>query len=303
MKSKRITLSVVLATKNEEENIRDCLKSVKDIADEIIVFDEESKDKTREIARIVGAEVFTVKHEPIFHKTKQKAIDKARGDWILQLDADERVTRELADEILKVINLSKEQIEKRRPEEKKKWKLFKRHQMLIENRTDTKKQISNEYVAFYVPRVNYFLGKPLKHAGVYPDGVIRLFKKGKAYLPSKSVHELMEIKGKTAWLFNDLEHHDSPNLKRYLNRANRYTDLTAEQYRKDGVSLTYFNLFKYSFILPSINFIKLYFRHKGFQEGMSGFIWSLFSSFHFPIAYFKYYTDEKNKPFSGKLTV
>lgn len=101
-------LSVVLSTFNEEKNIGDCLKSVKDIADEIIVFDESSTDKTREIGESLGAEVFKVKHEALFHITKQKAIDAATGDWILQLDADERVTPSLGEEIRKVVNNSNE---------------------------------------------------------------------------------------------------------------------------------------------------------------------------------------------------
>ena len=84
-------LSVVLATKNEEVNIVPCLASVKNIADEIIVFDEASTDKTKEIARKMGAKVYNYVHKKNFHETKQKAIEAATGDWILQLDADEQV--------------------------------------------------------------------------------------------------------------------------------------------------------------------------------------------------------------------
>src|SRR3972149_7911068 len=92
-------LSVVLATRNEEANIEVCLEAVKGLADDIVVVDEGSEDKTREIAQSHGARVFKVSHEPIFHKTKQKALDLAQGDWILQLDADERVTGGLAREV------------------------------------------------------------------------------------------------------------------------------------------------------------------------------------------------------------
>ena len=139
----------MLATRNEEANIASCLKPVKDFADEIIVVDEESIDKTRQIAKKFGAKVYKVKHEPIFHKTKQKALDKAGGDWILQLDADERVTEPLANEIKKIINLPNNELQKRllvRPERPrgvegprgireswtKKIRLFKRYQKLIE---------------------------------------------------------------------------------------------------------------------------------------------------------------------------
>jgi len=285
-------LSVVLATRNEESNIGPCLDSVKEMADEIIIVDEESTDKTREIAEKFGAKIYKVKHEPIFHVTKQKALDLATGDWILQLDADEKVTPELAKEIKKVISMSNDELITRKCETEKRNKLFERHQKLIEKQGGIEPQ-KGEVVAFFVPRRNYFLGKPLTHAGVYPDGVIRLVKKGKARFPSKSVHELMEIDGGVAWLFNDLEHDDSPTLQRYLERANRYTDLTAEEFREKMVKVNYWNLFKFSFIVPSVYFLNLYFRHKGFLDGMRGFIWSSFSALHYPIAYFKYWQKEK----------
>jgi glycosyltransferase involved in cell wall biosynthesis len=325
-------LSIVLATRNEERNIGHCLESVKKIfADlpagrqgEIIVVDEESTDKTCEIAKRCGAKVFTVKHEAIFHKTKQKALDKATGDWILQLDADERVTKELASEIKEVINFSDEELQHKvlcHPEhsrrissrfsrrfasqnDKKKIKLFRKHQELVEEKQGLLGEETwrrrpggplarREVVAFFIPRINYFLGAPLKHAGVYPDGVIRLVKKGKARFPCKSVHELMEIDGKVAWLFNDLEHHDSPTFHRYLERANRYTDLTAEEFKKSNLPVNYWYLFKYSFLVPSAYFLKLYIRYSGWKDGMRGFIWSLFSSLHHPIAYFKYWSGER----------
>jgi len=287
-------LSVVLATRNEEANIGECLNSVKGIADEIIVVDEISSDKTVEIAKKFKAKVYSVSHEPIFHKTKQKALDKATGKWILQLDADERVTPQLAKEIQKIVELKnnqiiKEQFERKCREKYELWELFLEHQKLIEKREGHLGKKTGEIVAFFIPRRNYFLGKPLTRAGVYPDGVIRLIQKGKAHFPAKSVHELMEINGEVGWVFNDLEHHDSPTFSRYLERANRYTDLTAEQYKSKKVSTSYFTLFYYSFLLPTYYFLLLYFRHKGFLDGMRGFVWSLFSALHFPIAYFKYW--------------
>src|SRR4030042_2191138 len=98
-------LSVVLATRNEEVNLGSCLDSVKGLADEIIVVDEGSEDKTREIAEKYGAKIYLVEHEPIFHKTKEKALNLASGDWILQLDADEIVTPELAKEIKNILGI------------------------------------------------------------------------------------------------------------------------------------------------------------------------------------------------------
>ena len=285
-------LSVVLATRNEEENIRVCLKSVKDIADEIVIVDESSTDNTREIARKYGAKVYKVKHEPIFHKTKQKALDKATGDWILQLDADERVTPVLAKEIKEVIEMNFTLLKQRKADTKKQ-KLFEKHQRIIEKRDGKIGRSTGEIVAFFLPRLNLFLGKPLIHAGVYPDAAIRLVKKGKARFPAKSVHEQMEIDGEVAWLFNDLEHQDSPTFKRYFERMNRYTDLHAADLARKKTTKNIFMLLFYSTAKPLFVFLKLYIRHKGFLDGVRGFLWSLFSALHYPIAFFKFWQMEE----------
>ena len=294
-------ISVVLATFNEEKNIGECLKSCEGIADEIIVVDEYSTDKTREIAEGYGAKVFLEPHHPIFHITKQKALEKATGDWILQLDADERVAPELAKEIKELVEYSSDG----GPQGllgggflrggDSKLKLFQRHQKLIEQRDGPIGKKTGEIVAFFIPRVNYFLGKPLIHAGVYPDGVIRLIKKGKARFPQKSVHEQIQIDGEVSWLFNDLEHHDSPTLKRYFVRMNRYTDLHAKELELNKVTKNPISFVYYSFYKPLITFLNLFIRHKGILDGVNGFLWSFFSAMHFPIAYFKYLTGGYNK--------
>lgn len=296
-------LSVVLATKNEESNIGPCLESVKAIADEIIVYDEYSIDKTRDIAKRYGARVFKYLHKTNFHQTKQQAMNRASGDWVLQLDADERVSPKLAKEIKEVINSDNSKLLGRSPcrwpngllrgEMVEKSRLFFRHQNLIEQREGKLGKPTGEVVAFFIPRRNFFLGKPLIHAGVYPDGVIRLYKKGKARLPGKSVHEVMEVAGVVGWLFNDLEHHDSPTFSRYFERANRYTDLTAEEFKEKKLPVNPLFMIHYSFFKPLFVFMKLYFIHKGFLDGMRGFLWSSFSALHYPIAYFKYWQMEK----------
>ncbi|OGM76635.1 hypothetical protein A2208_00200, partial [Candidatus Woesebacteria bacterium RIFOXYA1_FULL_43_16] len=231
-----VKLSVVLATRNEEANIERCLMSVRDIADEIIVFDEHSEDKTREIAEKLGANVFLEPHHDNFHVTKQKALEKAAGDWILQLDADEVVTPELAREINSTVHGSPPSVHN---------DLFKRHQSLIEKRDGVIGKETGEVVGYFIPRRNIFLGKPLVHAGVYPDGVIRLIKKGHARFPQKSVHEQIQLDGEVAWLSGDLLHYDSPTLKRYLSRLNRYTDLHAEELKEKHVPKNVFNLLSY----------------------------------------------------------
>jgi glycosyltransferase involved in cell wall biosynthesis len=280
-------LSVVLATRNEETNIARCLESVRRLADEIIVVDENSTDKTREIAGDFDAKIYLEPHHDNFHITKQKALEYATGDWILQLDADEVVTPELGKEIKEILNNKRQTI--------KIPKLFFRHQKLIEKRDGPIGKKTGETVAFFVARLNYFLGKPLIHAGVYPDGVIRLIKKGKASFPQKSVHEQMVVDGKVGWLSNDLLHYDSPTLKRYLKRLNRYTDLHAEELLEKKVPPNALYFLLYTLYKPLYTFCNLYFRHLGFLDGVPGFLWSFFSALHFPIAYFKYLTDNKFK--------
>lgn len=275
-------LSVVLATRNEEANIERCLLSVKDIADEIVLVDENSTDKTKAIAERLGAQVYLEPHHDIFHITKQKALDRAKGEWILQLDADEVVSPELGCEIVKV--LKGESIAKAN-------NLFNRHQSLIEQRDGMIGKQTGEIVGYFIPRLNMFLGKPLIHGGVYPDGVIRLVKNGKARFPQKSVHEQIELDGEVSWLSGNLLHYDSPTFSRYLARLNRYTDLIAAEYKEQVLSKNVFNFVLYTIFKPIYTFCSLYLRHKGFLDGASGFLWSFFSASRFPISYFKYLTN------------
>lgn len=244
---KKPKVSVCLATFNEEKNIRDCLKSVKDWADEMVVVDGKSQDKTREIARAMGARVFKIENQPIFHINKQKAIEKARGDWVLQLDADEQVTEELRKEI---------QSATRHP--------------------------PSAISGYYIPRKNYFLGRWLKKGGQYPDFVIRLFKNGKGYLPCRSVHEQMVITGEVGYLKEPLIHLSDPNLKKYFQKFFHYTSLDAGVIKKERGIL---KPLKYLLIKPIFWFLTTYIRHKGFLDSWQGFLFSFFSSLHHPVAY------------------
>jgi glycosyltransferase involved in cell wall biosynthesis len=291
------SLSVVLATKNEEANIARCLKSVQKIAFEIIVFDEYSSDNTREIARNLGAKVFKYQHKTNFHETKQKAIEKAKGDWILQLDADEVVTPELAKEIIFAINATPQERIQHQADLKQRLRrnsrLFREHQAIIAKREPHLWKNEGEIVAYFLPRRNIFLGKPLIHGGVYPDGVIRLFKKYKAWLPGKCVHELMEVNGNVGWLGSDLDHYDSPTLERYLKRNKRYIDIIAKQMEIEKLNKNLQNFFSYFFFKPVIEFIMIYIIHKAVIDGYRGLIWSFFSALRFPRAYWEYLTSSK----------
>jgi hypothetical protein len=133
--------------------------------------------------------------------------------------------------------------------------------------------------------LNYFLGKYLRHGGVYPDGVIRLIRKGKAYLPCKDVHEQMAVDGRVGWLENDLYHIDSPTFKRYIERNGRYVSLMATELKKTKKNKTFYASVQYLLYLPAWWFIVTYGRHKGFQDGWPGFVFSFFSALRFPKAY------------------
>jgi len=245
-------LSVVLATFNEEKNLSDCLDSIRDLADEIVVVDGGSSDKTIKIARQYGAKVKITTNKPIFHINKQMAIDMASKDWILQLDADERLTPELKKE--------------------------------IKSRIKNKELRINGY---WIPRKNWFLGRFLTKGGQYPDYTLRLYRRGKGRLPQKTVHEQAFVEGKTGYLKNPLIHIADPSFSRYLIRFNRYTDLIARELRERKIGYNPIMAVKYILALPLWWFFLSYIRHKGFMDSWQGFVFSFFSSLRFPIGYIK----------------
>jgi glycosyltransferase involved in cell wall biosynthesis len=256
MKNKT-TLSVTLATYNESKNITRCLEAINDIATEIIVVDGQSQDNTVSlIKKFKNAQVISTVNKPMFHINKQIGISACKGDWILQLDADEIVTPELKKEIESYLKKDINEVE--------------------EN-------------GFWIPRKNYFLGTFLKKGGQYPDPTIRFYKNGKAHLPCKDVHEQAEVDGLVGWLKNDLEHYADTSFSLYLLRANRYTTLLAQELKENKVKINILNGINYYFIKPSWWFLKTYFRHRGYVDGFPGFVFSYFSALRFPIAYNKYY--------------
>lgn len=251
-------ISVAIATYNEENNIKKCLESVKVWVDEIIVVDGSSTDNTREIAKSYGARVIKTTNKPIFHINKQMAIDRAKGEWVLQLDADEVVSKELKKEIIDIV------------------------------------EKGSNFSAFYLPRKNIFMGKWLQKTAQYPDPVIRLFKRGKAHLPCKSVHEQMEVEGKIGMTKGHLFHYPYPSFSQYLQKSNRYTSLSAEEMLEKGIKPSFWELLK-SIHLAKKHFFLLYLRHRGFQDGFPGFIFSFYSGLHFFTSYVKFWELKKSK--------
>jgi len=250
-------ISVAIATFNEEKNIEKCLKSIVSWVDEIVVVDGSSNDKTVQIVREYGAKVIISDNPAIFHINKQKAVDLCTNEWILQLDADEIVTKELKNEIIQAIN---------------------------------KQSAINGY---YLSRKNFLLGKWMKKGGLYPDFVIRLFKKGKGRFPAKSVHEQIKIDGEVSFLKNNLIHYAYSDFSEYIRKANIYTSLTVEEFKQNKLQINFLNNVKYIFLLPVWTFITIFFRHLGFLDGFPGFVWAFFSALHKQIAYIKYW-EQKN---------
>ena len=284
-------LSLCLATHNEAANIHYPLDSCIDFVDEVIVVDGRSTDKTVEIAKSYGAKVkvYVVDNPPMFHINKQKALDLATGDWILQLDADEEVSPELAKEIIKVINMKDKELEEYEKKLSEK-ELFLRNEDVIARSLPNRRVYNDKetIVAFYLPRLNYFLGKFLRYGGQYPDGSIRLVRKGKAYFPCKDVHEVMAVDGATGWLQYPLLHYDSPTFGRYIARNNRYINLMVEEYRRDKKPKSIAELLNYCIVAPLAWFFGTQIRNKGILDGWQGIVFSFFSALRFPRAYIKY---------------
>jgi glycosyltransferase involved in cell wall biosynthesis len=248
-------ISIVLATYNEEKNIERCLLAVKNWADEIIVVDGESLDNTRELAKKHGARVIKTTNKPNFHINKQIAIDAAKGNLILQLDADEVVDADLAMFIQEI------------------------HQHL-NNHQDLPS-------AWWVKRQNLFLGKFLTKGGQYPDPVIRLFIKGKAELPQKDVHEQMRVDGETGWAMGHLIHYANPSFSDYLRKFNTYTSFKANQLLEQNLSLNFQNGLNYLVIKPFTTWFSIFLRHRGYVDGIPGFVFAVMSGLHHCVAYLK----------------
>jgi glycosyltransferase involved in cell wall biosynthesis len=263
-------ISVVLATYNEEANLKRCLKSVQSWADEMIVVDGSSTDETRQIAREQGAKVIKTSNKPNFHINKQMAIDAAQGELILQLDADEVVDSELAEFIQKTA-------------EKVKQKDY------------------QGPVAWYLKRKNLFLGHFMKKTGQYPDPVIRLFISGQARLPMKDVHEQLEVDGSTATADGHLIHYANPTFKDYLRKWNSYTSFKAQQLDEAGVKINLWQSFRYLCWLPLKTCISLYFRHKGFLDGVPGLVFSIMSGCYHAVAYLKLWERRQQRQLNEEL--
>lgn len=248
------TLSVVISAHNEEKNIAECIKSVKTFADEIIVVDNSSTDKTSEAAQKAGAKIFKQKNDPTkIDLLKNFGFAQTTSDWILSLDADERVTPELAMEITRAL----------------------------------KDPLEN--VGFYIPRKNITFGKWIEHTGWYPDYQLRLFKKGVGKFEKSKVHEPIVVAGKLGKLKQDIYHQNYQTVNQFIQRLVVYTDSEAKALATSGKNLTYLDAIK----MPFDEFLRRFFTQEGYKDGLHGLVLSLFMAFYHLVIFAKVWEGKK----------
>lgn len=238
-------LSVTIITLNEEKNLRKCLESVA-FADEVIISDSESQDRTLSIAREFTDKVF---QEPWqgFARQKNLAQEKAQGPWILNIDADERVTPELKEEILSVI------------------------------------QKDPPYAGFKIPRKNFFCGQWIRHGGWYPNYQLRLYQKEAGSFALREVHEQVVVKGRVGTLKAPLEHYTYDSISDYLKRMDRYSDLSARQYLQEGKKVSWPEIL----FRTKYTFFRMWILQKGFLDGAKGLVLAVLYSYYTFVKYAK----------------
>ena len=235
------TLSVAIITLNEEKNIRRTLESVK-WADEIVVVDSGSSDRTADICREYTDKII---HQEWLGYAGQKnlAIDRTKNDWVLSLDADEPVEPALANEIRVLIG---------RPD---------------------------ACDGYRIPRKTFFLGKWMKHGGWYPDLNLRLFRRGKGRFEERAVHESIKVDGTVGVTRNAMEHHTFPDLESYMSTINKYSSLAAQVMAQKGLPPSKTSWVSI-IIRPLFTFLHKYIVRLGFLDGKHGLILNVFHSYY-----------------------
>ncbi len=222
-------LTAIIPTKNEINNIEAVIASV-NFADEILVIDSFSEDGTFEKAKTIATKVIQRKFD-FYGAQKNHAISKAEHQWILLVDADERVTPELKTEILSVLNNNK-----------------------------------IDHNAFSIKRINHFMGQRVNYSGWRNDSVIRLFKKEACKYDNRHVHESLQVNGTIGKLEHKFLHYSYRSFDLYMEKMNHYATLQAKDYDKKTGALT-----PYHFIIkPFWGFVKHYIIQSGFRDGIVG---------------------------------
>lgn len=250
-------LSAVILAKNEEKFIGACIESVKNFSDEIIVVDDFSTDDTAKICERLGAKVFRRALNGNWGEQKNFAIEQAKFDWIFLIDADERVTPALAEEIKKIL------------------------------------AADDKNFAWRCARLSYFWGKPLKHGGWFPDYVTRLLPKAGTYVEGV-VHEKIchQCTEKNFDEKKYLVHYPYRDWEHYFNKFNVYTTLAAKKMHEAGKSANFFDIIFHPIWAAG----RMYFLRGGFLDGAIGFILAGFHYFYTMAKYVKlYYYEKENK--------
>jgi glycosyltransferase involved in cell wall biosynthesis len=257
-----MTISVAIVAMDEEANIGRTLASVR-WADEIVLVDSGSKDRTCEIAREYGARVIV---EPWrgYVAQKQYAIELCTKDWILLLDADEEISPGLADEIRAVI-------------------------------TTSNAPGPNAVNGYRLPRKNLFLGRWMKHGGFYPDPKLRLFRRGMGFVTGHDPHDRCELKSDvpqtTRQFRNAMVHYTYPNLTLYIGHMNRYSSLGAQlAVAKGHTSFSFADIV----VRPWATFIYNYFIRLGFLDGREGLLLHLYHAVYVSWKYAKAWELSRN---------
>jgi glycosyltransferase involved in cell wall biosynthesis len=260
-------LSVVIITKNEEANIARTLASVVDLADEIVIVDSGSTDRTLEISRSFGPKAKTFVEEwKGFARQKNSAIEKASGDWILSLDADEEVSAELAREISASIALD----------------------------VPPQSGVTLSTTGYSIPRKNFFLGRWIRRGGFYPDRKLRLVRPKYARFEDRAVHEDIKIAGTPGELHSPLLHHAYPTLSGYIEHMNRYSSLGAQMAVESGKGgFSFLDIV----VRPWATFVYNYFLRLGFLDGREGLLLHLYHAAYVSWKYAKIWelSREKNR--------
>ncbi len=253
--SKKILLSAVISVFNGEKYLDDCLKSVV-FADEIIVVNNSSTDKTEEITRKYTDRIFTRPNDPMLNVNKNFGFSKANGEWILCLDADERVTPELQKEILSTLSSQLSTID-----------------------------------GYWIPRKNIIFGKWIEHAGWYPDPQLRLFRQEKGKFPEEHVHEAIKVEGEVRNLANHIIHNNYESISQFLNKLAIYGPNEADQLIKKGYIFDWRDAVRF----PVKEFLSRFFAREGYRDGFHGLTLSLLMAFYHFIVFSYIWEEHKFK--------
>jgi len=246
-------ISAVLIAQDEENRIGAALDSLS-WADERVVVDGGSKDDTIQICRARGARV--VEH-PFTSYVEQKnyALDRASNDWVLSLDADEKITDSLADEILSL-----------------------RHSGF-------------QAAGYRMPRVNFYLGRFVRSTTWYPDHQLRLFDKRRGRWRGMHVHESVQVDGVVEKLRGEILHHSYEDIDDHVAKLNRYAELAARQMRETGRKRS----LSAAVVLPPLVFLKNYIVKGGFRDGSVGLIVSSMNAFYVYLKFIKLWELERKR--------